>query len=167
MRCGSRHMEAGNPRLRRPPRLPERSSRPSRKPGFHTSPFSNSALCRAELSARTPLVGPIAVKTWLEREKEPSDLKPGAPPTLVSSQPHVSAPPLPHFQKPGAHRYTTGMGASMNPRLASWAKEGRCRGGKAGQACPCRQLFIGCVRCAAAALPSKWNSLRSRGASVL
>ena len=149
----SRRTEAGNPSAPTTAARPRDPSRPRSETWIPTPPdpppLSNSALCRAELSARTPPRRSHCSKNLAREGEGALRSETWRLPILVSSQPHVPCAPAPPTPpEPRTHRYTTGMGASMNSRLASSGERRQVRGGKAGWARRPVGSQEGPVRCA-------------------
>lgn len=107
------------------------------------------------------LAYPISRETWLQREKEPLILS-LAHPLLVSGQLSTLPPSGP--PAPGTHRYTTGMGASINWWLASPGERTQAAGEAGGVGAPaCESAGEARAVRGSRAFLEKSNSLRNRG----
>lgn len=107
------------------------------------------------------LAYPISRETWLQKEKEPLILS-LAHPLLVSGQLSTLPPSGP--PAPGTHRYTTGMGASINWWLASPGERTQAAGEAGGVGAPaCESAGEARAVRGSRAFLEKSNSLRNRG----
>lgn len=126
--------------------------------------FPNSTLCRTELGARTPSRLSHFKRNLAPEGEGASDLKPCAPPPGLRPTQHPpalrpSGPPA-----PGTHRYTTGMGASINWWLASPGERTQAAGEAGGVGAPaCESAGEARAVRGSRAFLEKSNSLRNRG----